>query len=462
MVLGQPSRPCLDVAAATAMDMKTPLVAAPAAIATKASHGIRSAQPTDFSSPQAGMLAGCAAFAGALTGVARSHRSRLSQGRRVNSRQRCGYTGQAAGTRLRVLSQEIGVAAPSTTTSGAFTETQARPAPLACPVCQKSVGVPDSLGSTCKRCRLIFIRQPDGNFIDFTLQSAQPIEDGRRASAAPAAKKESSGFLRKLPFVAEADGVAEALGLPQSRDIEALGRELLKEPQRLLSVPLQPPGTSTFQNPLVSFVYERGWRQSFAASGFPGPDEEFGLAQGFLSQGAGLKGDVLLDASCGSGLFSRRFVASGQYGTVVALDFSESMLRQVNEFAQKELGDGFEQPRVGGTSLTLLRADIARLPFQSNSLGGVHAGAAIHCWPSPENAVAEVARVLRPGGVFVLSTFRPRGPLQRLGQRGNPYRFWEEAELHELTRRCGLTNFQAITRDPAFIMVCVRKPALEE
>ena len=28
------------------------------------------------------------------------------------------------------------------------------------------------------------------------------------------------------------------------------------------------------RNPLVAFVYERGWRQGFAAAGFPGVDEE--------------------------------------------------------------------------------------------------------------------------------------------------------------------------------------------
>lgn len=31
--------------------------------------------------------------------------------------------------------------------------------------------------------------------------------------------------------------------------------------------------TST-RSPFVSFVYERGWRQNFNRSGFPGPDEE--------------------------------------------------------------------------------------------------------------------------------------------------------------------------------------------
>ena len=52
----------------------------------------------------------------------------------------------------------------------------------------------------------------------------------------------------------------------------------------------------------------------------------------------------------------------------------------------------------------LLRADVGRLPFASESLGAIHAGAALHCWPNPSQAMAEISRVLKPGGVFVAST----------------------------------------------------------
>lgn len=41
-------------------------------------------------------------------------------------------------------------------------------------------------------------------------------------------------------------------------------------------------GTTIFRSPLVSFVYERGWRQGFAWAGFPGADKEFELAMDYL------------------------------------------------------------------------------------------------------------------------------------------------------------------------------------
>lgn len=43
-------------------------------------------------------------------------------------------------------------------------------------------------------------------------------------------------------------------------------------------------------------------------------------------------GGVVVDVSCGSGLFTRRFAQSGHYESVIALDYSENMLRQTSEF----------------------------------------------------------------------------------------------------------------------------------
>eukprot|EP00243_Klebsormidium_subtile_P006786 TRINITY_DN2932_c0_g1_i3.p1 TRINITY_DN2932_c0_g1~~TRINITY_DN2932_c0_g1_i3.p1 ORF type:complete len:285 (+),score=11.88 TRINITY_DN2932_c0_g1_i3:53-856(+) len=92
-------------------------------------------------------------------------------------------------------------------------------------------------------------------------------------------------------------------------------------------------GTELFRSPLISYVYERGWRQTFARSGFPEVEQEFAMAQRYLEPAAG---GVLLDVSCGSGLFTRRFAASGKYPVVVGSDFSESMLVQTRDFISQD------------------------------------------------------------------------------------------------------------------------------
>ena len=37
----------------------------------------------------------------------------------------------------------------------------------------------------------------------------------------------------------------------------------------------------------------------------------------------------------------------------------------------------------------------------AGSIDFIHAGAALHCWPEPTLAIAEISRVLRPGGAFI-------------------------------------------------------------
>jgi len=67
------------------------------------------------------------------------------------------------------------------------------------------------------------------------------------------------------------------------------------------------------------------------------------------------------------------------------------------------------------TPILAVRADVGRLPFATGSVDAIHAGAAIHCWPNPQAAMAEISRVLKPGGIFVASTFlTPFAPLGEL------------------------------------------------
>ncbi|XP_068641178.1 uncharacterized methyltransferase At1g78140, chloroplastic-like [Aristolochia californica] len=220
---------------------------------------------------------------------------------------------------------------------------------------------------------------------------------------------------------------------------------------------VKPLSTELFRFSLVSFLYERGWRQSFIWGGFPGPDKEFEMAQTYLKP---TRGGILVDASCGSGLFARRFAKSETYSQVIAMDFSENMLKQCYEF--------IEQNAVPKENLILVRADISRLPFTSKSIDAVHAGAALHCWPSPSTAVAEICRVLRPGGVFVATTFVLDGipvlpPVLKASRQYlaqiSSYHYFFTRELEDLCEACGLVGFKSV-RNGFFIMISATKPSI--
>jgi ubiquinone/menaquinone biosynthesis C-methylase UbiE len=93
-----------------------------------------------------------------------------------------------------------------------------------------------------------------------------------------------------------------------------------------------------------------------------------------------------LDAGCGTGLFSR--VAVDRGARVTSLDVGERLLAQVAKKTESE--------RVVG--------DVANLPFPDADFDYVLCTEVIEHLIEPESAVIELARVLRPGGMLVLTT----------------------------------------------------------
>jgi len=164
------------------------------------------------------------------------------------------------------------------------------------------------------------------------------------------------------------------------------------------------PMRDLFTNPSVSFAYERGWRQGFAAAGFPGPDTEAQMAIDYFAPVAASAGSssVVVDMSCATGLFTRRLAKSGIYGRVLGCDYSNSML---TEARRRIKADPELAPKSLKTSLDLVRLDVGQIPMRTESVDCLHAGAAMHCWPDLDAAASEIYRVLKPGGRYFATTF---------------------------------------------------------
>jgi ubiquinone/menaquinone biosynthesis C-methylase UbiE len=162
------------------------------------------------------------------------------------------------------------------------------------------------------------------------------------------------------------------------------------------------PMRDLFTSPTVSFAYERGWRQGFRQAGFPGPDKEAAMAMEYFEPAmVNCPDRVLVDMSCATGLFTRRFAASGKYKHVLGCDYSESMLTE----ARRRIESDRELRDLGRTRLDLVRMDVGRIAMKDESVSAFHAGAAMHCWPQLEQAASEIYRVLKPGGRYFATTF---------------------------------------------------------
>ena len=109
-----------------------------------------------------------------------------------------------------------------------------------------------------------------------------------------------------------------------------------------------------------------------------------------------------LDLACGTGDIAWASAAGGR--DVVGLDLTIAMLRKAEGRRQKaETG-----------SVHWACGDMTRLPFADASFAVVTAGYGLRNVPVLEAAVSEIARVLRPGGLFVSLDFnRPESRVMR-------------------------------------------------
>jgi ubiquinone/menaquinone biosynthesis C-methylase UbiE len=105
---------------------------------------------------------------------------------------------------------------------------------------------------------------------------------------------------------------------------------------------------------------------------------------------AATEDDTALDIATGGGHTALAVAANA--GHVVASDFTQKMLTTAREFISAK----------GKTNVTYALADAEALPFADHSFSIVTTRIAPHHFPDARSYVHEVARVLEPGGRFLL------------------------------------------------------------
>jgi demethylmenaquinone methyltransferase/2-methoxy-6-polyprenyl-1,4-benzoquinol methylase len=131
-------------------------------------------------------------------------------------------------------------------------------------------------------------------------------------------------------------------------------------------------------NRLMTFGLDQWWRRStIAALALP-------------------PGSLLLDLACGTGDLSRLALHSDY--RVIGADLSAGMLA------------------ANRTGVPLLQADCSQLPFPDGSFDGLVCGYALRNFADLAGALAETARVIRPGGrIALLEVDAPRSAFLRAG-----------------------------------------------
>ena len=132
-------------------------------------------------------------------------------------------------------------------------------------------------------------------------------------------------------------------------------------------------------------------------------------------------GEALLDIGFGGGSLIARLAKVAD--RVAGVDVSAQMVAR----ARQRLGERVE----------IRQAEAARLPFGDAAFDGVTSVSVLHFWSDLAPPLAEIARVLRPGGRFVL-VFEEPEQLRRWPGHRYGFHLWSSDEVIAAAGRAGL------------------------
>ncbi len=98
----------------------------------------------------------------------------------------------------------------------------------------------------------------------------------------------------------------------------------------------------------------------------------------------------VLDVACGPGFLTRQFAQSAR--EVIGIDITSAFLDMAKTLARKQALE----------NVTFTDGDVNDLPFEADSFDIVACRAAFHHFPQPAVVLAEMVRVLKPGGTIAI------------------------------------------------------------
>ena len=103
--------------------------------------------------------------------------------------------------------------------------------------------------------------------------------------------------------------------------------------------------------------------------------------------------DTVLDIGCGGGNTLARMAERVTEGHLVGIDYAETSV---------EASRAFNIELIEAGRMEILHGSVEHLPFADGHFDAVVTVESFYFWPSPEESLKEVARVIRRGGTFLL------------------------------------------------------------
>lgn len=192
-------------------------------------------------------------------------------------------------------------------------------------------------------------------------------------------------------------------------------------------------------------------RQSARPSGILGRVIAWIMARETVAQNAAARrllelapSDHVLELGFGHGHNVLEIARAVPDGFVAGIDHSAEM---------HALASALCRPLVASGRVRLSCADSSELPYGDATFDKAVAVHTLYFWPDPVLQLAELRRVLRPGGRLVLG-FRPKEDGASKDFPETVYRFQSRGDVEQMLMRAGFEKVRTEAPSPGFLIAC--------
>jgi len=158
----------------------------------------------------------------------------------------------------------------------------------------------------------------------------------------------------------------------------------------------------------------------------------------------------ILDIGCGGGANLKVHLAKSSRGTVTGIDYSPVSVEKSRQYNLEDVNSG---------RCRVIEGNVAGLPFEDNSFDIITAFETVYFWPDIERSLAQVYRVLRRGGTFMICN--EDGGETDKGEKWTKIikgmTIYKPERLRRLLTEAGFTNIEVDTKYPDWLTVTAEK-----
>ncbi len=107
----------------------------------------------------------------------------------------------------------------------------------------------------------------------------------------------------------------------------------------------------------------------------------------------GIPASSIVDLGCGGGRNAGELLKRYPEASLAALDYSELSVQKAKEYNREMVAEG---------RCRVIQGNVASLPFEAETFDLATAFETVYFWPGIGKCFAEVCRVLKPGGCFLI------------------------------------------------------------